>query len=348
VGSYQVIYTISGSCGDADTAIVVVNVAANATINAAGPYCVSDNAVTLTAAQTGGTWSGTGITNISTGAFDPGTAGVGSHVITYIISGACADTGTITIIVNSLVNATITPAGPYCLNNIPVTLTAATSGGVWTGGGITNASSGLFNPSIAGVGPHTIIYTISGNCGNADTISITVYDIPEGSATATGETCIGANDGTGSISVSGGLSPYTYSWSGGQTTQSVSNLPPDIYTVTIIDAHGCAITDTAEVIASTTPCETYIPHIYVPNIFSPNGDGQNDVLYVRGKGVKELEFVIYDRWGEKVFESTDLNKGWDGRYKNKDMDAAVFVYYLKATLDNDEKVDVKGNITLVR
>jgi len=50
---------------------------------------------------------------------------------------------------------------------------------------------------------------------------------------------------------------------------------------------------------------------YIPNIFSPNGDKQNDVLYVRGKGIKEFVFVIYDRWGEEIFKTKDQDKGWD-------------------------------------
>jgi gliding motility-associated-like protein len=65
-------------------------------------------------------------------------------------------------------------------------------------------------------------------------------------------------------------------------------------------------------------------------------------------GVKELTFYIYDRWGEKVFESTDPANGWDGTYKNKPMNSAVYVYYLKAVLIDGNTVDKKGNITLVR
>ena len=66
--------------------------------------------------------------------------------------------------------------------------------------------------------------------------------------------------------------------------------------------------------------------IWVPNIFSPNGDGNNDVLYVRGKGVQDVLFKVYNRWGEKVFESTSLDDGWDGTIRGKDVNNAVFVY----------------------
>ncbi len=58
--------------------------------------------------------------------------------------------------------------------------------------------------------------------------------------------------------------------------------------------------------------------------------------------------MIYNRWGEKVFESTDPSFCWDGTYKGKALDLAVFVYYIVADLTNNEKVERKGNISLIR
>jgi gliding motility-associated-like protein len=88
--------------------------------------------------------------------------------------------------------------------------------------------------------------------------------------------------------------------------------------------------------------------IFVPNAFSPNGDGQNDILYFRGNGFKDLDFVIYDRWGEKVFETTDKQVGWDGTYKGVKLSTAVFSYYVKATNYSGTEIEKKGNVTLVR
>jgi gliding motility-associated-like protein len=87
---------------------------------------------------------------------------------------------------------------------------------------------------------------------------------------------------------------------------------------------------------------------YIPNIFSPNNNDNNDVLYVRGENIKELTFSIYDRWGEKVFESHDIKNGWNGKYKNKDCEAGVYVYIANITFSNGEPLFKKGNITLVR
>ncbi|MBI2968868.1 MAG: gliding motility-associated C-terminal domain-containing protein, partial [Bacteroidetes bacterium] len=89
--------------------------------------------------------------------------------------------------------------------------------------------------------------------------------------------------------------------------------------------------------------------VFVPNIFSPNNDGNNDVFYVRGKCIEKMQWVIYNRWGAKVFESDSPQNGWDGSYKGKNLDAAVFVWHLKykLSIDTEEKT-MKGNITLVK
>jgi len=88
--------------------------------------------------------------------------------------------------------------------------------------------------------------------------------------------------------------------------------------------------------------------LFIADAFSPNGDGVNDVLYVRGNGVVELDFFIYNRWGQQVFESHDVDQGWDGTFKGKDLNAEVFVYYIKATSRQGEEVEMKGDVSLIR
>ena len=90
------------------------------------------------------------------------------------------------------------------------------------------------------------------------------------------------------------------------------------------------------------------PTIYIPNAFTPNTDDKNEKLYVRGNFITELYFVVYDRWGEKVFETEDINKGWDGTFKGKVVDPDVYVYYLEATCEGGLQYFDKGNITVIR
>lgn len=88
--------------------------------------------------------------------------------------------------------------------------------------------------------------------------------------------------------------------------------------------------------------------IGVPNAFSPNGDGINDVVKIEGKGIVKLTFRIFNRWGEKVFETFDKNVGWDGVYKGVLQEMEVYTYSAQATLINGKDVSLKGNITLLR
>lgn len=88
--------------------------------------------------------------------------------------------------------------------------------------------------------------------------------------------------------------------------------------------------------------------MFIPSAFSPDGNGENDMECVYGKCVEDVYFVIYDRWGEKVFETNDIAKCWDGRYRGKEMNTAVFVYYMKAKLTTGDEVVKKGNISLIR
>lgn len=88
--------------------------------------------------------------------------------------------------------------------------------------------------------------------------------------------------------------------------------------------------------------------IGVPNAFSPNGDGINDVIRVEGKGIIELEFRIFNRWGEKVFETNDKSVGWDGYYKGVLQEMEAYTYSVQAKFIDGTSKSLKGNITLLR
>jgi len=87
----------------------------------------------------------------------------------------------------------------------------------------------------------------------------------------------------------------------------------------------------------------------LPKAFTPNGDGINDKVFIRGWGLKELiDFKVFNRWGELVYESQDLLAGWDGSYKGKIQNADTYVYVLKVKTWNDEVLSKKGSISLIR
>ena len=86
----------------------------------------------------------------------------------------------------------------------------------------------------------------------------------------------------------------------------------------------------------------------VPTGFSPNGDGVNDVLYVRGAAIDKMSFKIFNRWGQKIFESNDVNVGWDGTYNGKLQEMEVYAYVLDVVFIDGSTTQKKGNITLLR
>lgn len=274
-----------------------------------------------------------------------------STTTTYTVTGTtsgCDGTAQVTVTVTSNADATITSAGPFCSNDPVATLSAITNGGIWSGTGITNSTNGTFNPNTAGPGTHTITYGISGSCGDTATTEITVYSIPVLASQTTNESCTGAGDGEISLTVTQGTPPFVYVWSPSGSGTSTSNLTANTYSITVTDANGCTINENVLLTDPLIECDSTIAHVFVPTVFSPNGDGINDVLYVRGEKIQTLEFVIYSRWGQKIFESSSKEIGWDGTKDGKHLDPGVFVYYVLVTTTENERIEIHGDVTLVR
>ncbi len=146
---------------------------------------------------------------------------------------------------------------------------------------------------------------------------------------------------------------YVYTWTpensldnSGISNPSASPISTSNYTVTVMDENGCTNTTNVTVNVREGICD--FPYIYVPTGFTPNNDGENDVLFVRGVFIDELTFVIYDRWGDKVFETDNQEIGWDGTKNGKALPSGVFGYYLRAVCKNGEEYKRQGNVTLVR
>jgi gliding motility-associated-like protein len=145
----------------------------------------------------------------------------------------------------------------------------------------------------------------------------------------------------------------TYLWSpldivSNPTTQNTSAIinNTQVFEVIATDSFGCKESDTVIVYRRSLTCGQTA--IFVPNAFSPNNDGMNDRFYVHAKNLNKFYVAIYDRWGERVYESTDLTEGWDGTYKGKLLDPSVFGYYVEGVCERDEKFTEQGNITLIR
>lgn len=261
-------------------------------------------------------------------------------------SNSCHYADTINVAVIPYADATIDSIPYVCENNPAFLFTAAETGGIWSGTGITNTSTGAFDPTIAGVGFFSVYYTIGGFCGDSDSTIIEIAEVPSFSFATTDETCAGANDGTLIISASGGAAPYTFILDTLLIGDTATNLSPFAYNLFVIDNRGCVETDSVFIVAEDFPCGEV--NFYIPNIFSPNGDGVNDILYVRSDFIDNMKFLVYDRFGEKVFESTNPDIGWDGKYNGQPVAPGVYHYFINVNLIDGSNVERKGNVTIVR
>ena len=145
---------------------------------------------------------------------------------------------------------------------------------------------------------------------------------------------------------------YAYNWIPSQNLSSATAQSPTalldqttLFTLTVSDGL-CLGSDTVLVKVYDSICQK--PFVYIPNAFSPNKDGSNDKLYVRGQYIYEFVFRVYDRWGELVWETSNINDGWDGTYRGKLLDPDVYDYYLQVTCIGGLENIIKGNVTLIR
>ena len=124
---------------------------------------------------------------------------------------------------------------------------------------------------------------------------------------------------------------------------TVSPAATTSYVFSVKDFKFDVTVDTVTVVVDDA-CHT----LYAPNIFSPNGDGQNDVFRLRGEQITSVHLQVYDRWGNKVFETNDMNDGWDGMHQSKKCEAGVYAWWAEILFKNGGREVKKGNVTLVR
>lgn len=253
------VYTYSTSTnacltGSSATVTVTSSPTGDASFTVPGPFCSYDASVQITPNNSGGTWSGTGITDANLGTFDPSVAGTGTHAITHIIGGACGDTVVESIVVNAPPDATISNAGPFCTTNNAVILNAATSGGIWSGTGITNANTGEFDPSPAGSGTHIIIYSVSSNgCSSSDTAQIIVNQPVDANFNPAGPFCTSDTSVQLNPANNGGV------WSGMGITDSVTGVfDPNVagsgsHQITYSFNNGCPTSESQTITVNQTP-----------------------------------------------------------------------------------------------
>jgi len=194
-----------------------------------------------------------------------------------------------------------------------------------------------------------VAYTDTNGCEGTSQVDIEVLQVDSQAFTIAPDTTI-FKGGKAQLWVQG---EGAFNWAPEESLSCTNCKEPEAtpdttttYTVHIIDTNGCTTALRVTVFVLPPPCDP--TSVFVPNAFSPNGDGVNDLLYVRGQNIDEIHFAIYDRWGEKVFETFDLHTPWDGSFRGKTLPPDVYAYYLHVRCIGGEEFIKKGNVTILK
>lgn len=212
------------------------------------------------------------------------------------------------------------------------------------------------NPIVSPAETTTYLVTATNQFGCTTTLSLTVnVTTVNVSAEAEPDTVTIANPFSTLNAISGGNGNIvSYSWappgtlSTPNSAQTLANpTETTLYTVTVLTTEGCIAIDTVTVYYRKNACIS--PFVFIPKAFSPNNDDKNDRFIVRAEGMTELKFIVWNRWGEVVYETDDPNaSGWDGSFKGKEATGDSFAWYVTLTCGNGDIFESKGNVTLLK
>lgn len=185
-------------------------------------------------------------------------------------------------------------------------------------------------------------------CNDSTILTTKITVLPSPSVNASKTNDIDCSNNSTQLNATGAKN-YTWSPAAALDNSSISNpvakpVTTTLFTVTGMDNNGCKNSDTLTVFVSNGNGSGY----FMPNAFTPNNDGTNDCFGLKYWGtIIKLDFSIYNRFGERIFHSTDPAKCWDGRYKGALQQPGMYVYLIKATTACDV-VDRKGTFVLLR
>lgn len=199
-------------------------------------------------------------------------------------------------------------------------------------------STGAVSPDIevSTNGTYSVTVSNANGCSGSSLATVVVSSILP--PTISGSLSIGE---LGYTQLDAGSSYAYYNWSSGGETSVIQISQAGTYTVTVSNQSGC----TSSTSVSVTK-EVLYP-IAIPNAFSPNNDKHNDYFNVTAPNVSSFDCIIYNRWGQKVFESTNIIDSWDGKFNGTLQEMGVYAYSVNITFNDDTKRSLKGNVTLL-
>ena len=337
-------YTILGSdgvCTNTTTASVSLSSSLLITVNSAS-VCAGSTATLTANGANSYTWTpGAGL-NTTSGSVVISTPSVNTTYTIIGTNGSC--TGTTTAAV-SVINPPIINVNQasLCSGSSATLIAAGSTSYTWNTGATTNSLV---------VSPTTnTSYTVSGSssgCSGTNTVQVIVLPTPtlsishDTTITKGSEAQLNANSNGDVIWIPASQLSCTNCYS--------TKATPDVSTnYCAISSLGTCTVEMCVQVNVETICKDNAAY-NTPTAFTPNNDGLNDEFCLKGwnECVTSFYIAIYDRWGEKIYDSFDPTFCWDGKFQGKPLDPAVFVYYIKAEIENVGSITKKGNITLIR
>jgi gliding motility-associated-like protein len=274
----------------------------------------------------------------------------GEYSVLVFDTSGCQNRDTVQLVVNPIPTVDAGPDTLLC-GGSPYTMQGSSTAQTveWTpADGLSNTD--VLNPTWSNNQParYYLRATDVTGCNSTDSVYIDVHEVQVNAGPDT-SLC----DGQTAL-LQGTASTTNILWSPATGLSDVTVLNPQFnnaesveYVLVATDSFGCKASDT--VLINIGKCESYLK---VPQAFTPGSDGHNDLFTVFGKNINQYEIRIYNRWGELVYQSRDVNElntgGWDGTYKGALQQTGTFVYYITARDSNNQPLEKKGNLTLIR
>ena len=355
-GAYPVmlIATNANGCSDTITRNIGINPLPLITAGPDTTICVGDAAQLTAGGGVSYAWSPvptlTCATCQTTSASPTTTTG---YVVTGTDQNGCVNKDSVVVALQYITTSAVGDGGEICQDSVFQLHASGAQRYEWTPAESlddSKISDPLASPQ------ETTIYTVhawEGSCPpDSHKVRVTVH--PKPVISTGGDRTIVAGE-TVMLQVSGsGLHQFLWTPDESLSCNTCSNpvASPSVtttYYVQVSSLKGCKSIDTVTV---RIICDQ--SQVFIPNLFSPNGDGQNDVFYPRGEGLREIKsFRIYNRWGELVYERrgamlNDATGAWDGTMNGKELNPDVFVYIIEGVCITGDAISWKGDVTLIR
>jgi gliding motility-associated-like protein len=356
VGTYSVtlIATTAWGCKDTITKTITVNELPVITAEFDTTICAGDPTQLSAFGGVTYAWAPAGSLSCSNCQNPVATPNITTrYIVTGTDANGCANKDSVKITVRYYTTSEVAPGGEICADSIFQLLAFGAERYEWTPAESLDNSK-IPNPMASPAATTTYMVRAWEASCLADSHFVKVIVHPKPNVDAGPDDTAFA--GKEIVLIASSTDFVTFRWASSPTLSCTDCTAPTAtprattnYRVTAISEKGCKNSDSVTIFIL---CHN--DQVFVPNTFTPNGDGQNDVFYPRGVGMKSIRsFRIYNRWGEVVFERgnfllNDRSSGWDGTYKGQELNTDIFIYAIDGICDSGETLSWKGDVTLIR